>query len=73
MDFQNYKNQKVLVIGHTGFKGSWLVNWLYILKAKIYGISNKNINKSLNYDFSKIINKSVKEFDFDIRDFEKLK
>mgnify|MGYP006087076835 CR=1 FL=1 len=72
MNFVNYKNQRVLVIGHTGFKGSWLVNWLHILNAKVYGISKKNINKSSNYDFSEISKKTVKEFDFDVRNFKKL-
>ena len=43
MYFKNtFKNKKVLVTGHTGFKGSWLVEWLNILGANVYGIS-KNI------------------------------
>jgi CDP-glucose 4,6-dehydratase len=32
-----YKNKKVLVTGHTGFKGSWLTQWLLQLKADVYG------------------------------------
>ena len=36
-----WKNKKVLVTGHTGFKGSWLSVLLYVLKAKIYGYSLK--------------------------------
>ena len=34
-----YKNRRVLVTGHTGFKGSWLVLWLQMLGAKVTGIS----------------------------------
>jgi CDP-glucose 4,6-dehydratase len=34
-----YKNRRVLVTGHTGFKGSWLVLWLQMLGAKVSGIS----------------------------------
>ena len=34
-----YKNKKVLVTGHTGFKGSWLSIWLNELKAKVIGFS----------------------------------
>ena len=34
-----YKNKKVLVTGHTGFKGSWLTVWLLKLGAKVIGIS----------------------------------
>ena len=41
--FQNiYKNKKVLIIGHTGFKGSWLTIWLMNLGAKISGYSLYN-------------------------------
>ena len=32
-----YQNKKVLVTGHTGFKGSWLSQWLLMLGAKVYG------------------------------------
>jgi CDP-glucose 4,6-dehydratase len=34
-----FKNKKVLVTGHTGFKGSWLVTWLNVLGCKVLGIS----------------------------------
>ena len=36
-----YKNKKILVTGHTGFKGSWLVLWLKLIGAKVIGISNQ--------------------------------
>ena len=40
MLFSNiYKNKKVLVTGHNGFKGAWLSLWLYNLGAKVTGIS----------------------------------
>ena len=40
MPFNNiYKNRRVLVTGHTGFKGSWLVLWLQTLGAKVTAIS----------------------------------
>jgi len=34
-----YLNRKVLVTGHTGFKGSWLVLWLKKLGAEVCGYS----------------------------------
>ncbi len=37
--FDFYKNKKVLITGHTGFKGSWLAFWLHNLKADVYGYS----------------------------------
>lgn len=36
-----YKNKRVLVTGHTGFKGSWLVLWLEKLGAVVGGYSLK--------------------------------
>ena len=35
-----YKGKKVIVTGHTGFKGTWLTSWLLRLGAKVAGISN---------------------------------
>ena len=34
-----YQGKRVLVTGHTGFKGSWLSIWLHELGAKVTGIS----------------------------------
>ncbi len=34
-----FENKKILITGHTGFKGSWLSLWMKILGAKVYGIS----------------------------------
>lgn len=34
-----YKNKTVLVTGHTGFKGSWLVFWLQAMGAEVIGYS----------------------------------
>ena len=34
-----YKDRVVLVTGHTGFKGSWLVYWLVQMGAKVIGYS----------------------------------
>ena len=34
-----YKGKKVLVTGHTGFKGSWLSTWLLNLGAEVTGYS----------------------------------
>lgn len=36
---QGWKGRRVLVTGHTGFKGSWLALWLQSLGAKVTGIA----------------------------------
>ena len=34
-----WKNKRVLLTGHTGFKGGWLCHWLSSLGAKVHGFS----------------------------------
>ncbi|MFM1813557.1 MAG: hypothetical protein RLZ98_252 [Pseudomonadota bacterium] len=34
-----YRGKRVLVTGHTGFKGSWLSEWLIKLGAKVTGVA----------------------------------
>ena len=34
-----FRNKKVLITGHTGFKGSWLALWLKLLGAEVIGYS----------------------------------
>ena len=34
-----WRGKKVLVTGHTGFKGAWLVMWLRLLGADVSGLS----------------------------------
>ncbi len=38
--FEAYKGRRVFVTGHTGFKGSWLCEWLLALGAEVHGFSN---------------------------------
>lgn len=40
MNLRNiYSGKRVLVTGHTGFKGSWLCEWLLALGAEVHGIA----------------------------------
>ncbi|APZ44665.1 CDP-glucose 4,6-dehydratase [Acidihalobacter ferrooxydans] len=34
-----FRGRTVLVTGHTGFKGSWLCEWLLLLGARVVGVS----------------------------------
>jgi CDP-glucose 4,6-dehydratase len=34
-----YRNKKVFITGHTGFKGSWLISWLLKLGANVVAVS----------------------------------
>ena len=40
-----YKDKRVLVTGHTGFKGSWLCEWLLALGAEV-GIRSLSLFKT---------------------------
>jgi CDP-glucose 4,6-dehydratase len=51
-----YPGKRVLVTGHTGFKGGWMSLWLKNLGAKVYGIS---LPAPTNPNFHEIINGEV--------------
>lgn len=66
-----WQGKKVLLTGHTGFKGSWLTLWLYRLGAKVTGISlepytTPNLFSHLN------LNEICQSNICDINDAEKL-
>ena len=73
MNYNYFKNKKILVIGHTGFKGSWLSLTLSSLNAKIYGISDTIPTKPSNFEILKIKKKLVQDIRCDIRDYKNLK
>jgi CDP-glucose 4,6-dehydratase len=64
-----YKNRSVLVTGHTGFKGSWLVLWLRRLGARVYGYS---LEPPTDPNHHALINQSVPGVCGDVRDLQKL-
>ena len=53
MNKKFWKNKKILITGHTGFKGRWLSVFLELFGAKIYGISLKPNNTKLYYSLIK--------------------
>lgn len=69
---KNFRNKKVLITGHTGFKGSWLAMWLNILGARVAGISN-NFPSTPNHYKLLNLNKKIVSKNLDIRNLENLK
>jgi len=67
-----YKDKKVLVTGHTGFKGSWLTVWLLKLGAKVVGLS-KDIPTTPSMFETLKLEEKIEHYISDIRDLEKLK
>ena len=67
-----WRNKKVLITGHTGFKGAWLSLILHKLGAKIYGYSLKPKKNSL-YNKLNIQSFIKKSYLKDIRNYSNLK
>ncbi len=61
-----YKNKNVVVTGHTGFKGSWLVAWLKQMGALVTGIALDPPSIPSHYDASKL-GEGIQDHRIDIR------
>jgi CDP-glucose 4,6-dehydratase len=68
-----WKNKKIFLTGHTGFKGSWFCIFLNLLGAKVVGYSLKP-KKKINFfslaKLNELLNQSIIG---DVRDYNKLK
>ncbi len=78
LNLKIFKNKKIIITGHTGFKGSWLSLWLQILGAKVIGLSidiptnpshfksiklkNKIIHKKVDIRNLNILKKTIKKY-----------
>ena len=70
--FENiYKNKKVLITGHTGFKGSWLAIWLKELGAYVIGYSLDPPSEPNNFEATRLQEK-IAHVHGDIRDLDRL-
>ena len=68
---QTFKNKKILITGHSGFKGVWLtLIFKFIGVKKIYGISlNQNKYSFFN---KKLFSKIIQSYFVDINNYKKL-
>lgn len=64
--------KKIIITGHTGFKGSWLTLWLKAYGANIFGISKDIPTQPSNFNVSKVY-KGIKNYKLNILDHKKLK
>lgn len=64
-----YKNKKVFITGHSGFKGSWLAKTLDVFGASVFGYSLKPDNVLNHYDLIEFNKAGVFS---DISDIKKL-
>ena len=68
---KTFQNKKVIVTGHTGFKGSWLTLWLTKLGANVLGISKNIPTKPSHFEAIKI-KKKIKHREIDINNLAEI-
>jgi len=69
--FKSFNGKKVLITGHTGFKGSWLSIWLNQLGAKVHGVSLNVPTNPSHFNAADISNK-IEDHRLDICDAESI-
>ena len=72
VDLSFFKEKKVLITGHTGFKGSWLAQILFLAGAEVLGYSLEPPTEP-NLFYILNLEKKIKSEIGDIRDLEHLK
>jgi CDP-glucose 4,6-dehydratase len=67
-----YRGRKVLVTGHTGFKGSWLCAWLLELGADVIGYSLYLPSTPANFEVLNL-RERLEDVQGDVRDIDHLR
>ena len=65
-----YHNKRVLITGHTGFKGSWLALWLSQMGAKVTGYSLQPPTKPSHFQ---LLDLNINSVIGDLRDADTIK
>lgn len=67
-----WRGKRVLLTGHTGFKGSWLSLWLQCLGVQLHGIALNPPTKPSLFEVARVAEGMV-HHELDIRNFEPLR
>lgn len=68
-----YKDKKILITGHTGFKGAWLSKILLNWGAEVIGVSLPPHTSPSLFEIFELDKKISKNYFADIRDFRKIR
>jgi CDP-glucose 4,6-dehydratase len=68
IDPTRWQGRRVLVTGHTGFKGAWLSLWLQALGAEVTGLSRGVPTRPSLYDLARVAEGMAAEHTADVRD-----
>jgi len=69
VDRDFWRGRRVLLTGHTGFKGAWLALWLQMLGSELIGLSCGVPTEPSLYDVARVAQGMADEITADIRDF----
>lgn len=67
-----YRNKRILITGHTGFKGAWLTMWLHHLGAELIGVSLDPLHSNSFFNVCKTY-QLIKDYRVDIRDYNSVR
>lgn len=70
--FTCYQGRRVLVTGHTGFKGSWLCEWLLALGAEVHGFALEPPTRPSLFNQLKLAKRIASHMVGDVRDLPAL-
>ncbi len=65
-----WRERRVLVTGHSGFKGGWLSLWLQSMGSAVYGLSAGVPTDPSLYEVARVGTQMAGEIEADVRDFE---
>ena len=66
-----WRNKRVLLTGHTGFKGGWLALWLQKMQAQVFGLALAPATKPSLFELADIAEDMHSDFG-DITDFARV-
>jgi CDP-glucose 4,6-dehydratase len=69
VDHNFWRDRRVLLTGHTGFKGAWLALWLQALGARVTGFSVNGVSQPSLFELARV-GEGVESIEGDVCDAE---